>query len=403
MERLIGGLGLLVMIALAWALSSGRRSIRPRIIVGGLCLQFGLAFLVLRTVPGQWLFGRFGDLLTELLGFVDEGSSFVFGPNFEDFNFAFRILPVIIFFSALMSILYHYGIMQRLIRLIAIVMQKTLNTSGAESLAAAANIFVGHTEAPLAVRPYLASMTRSELMSLMVGGFATVAGSVMGAYVIMGIDAGHLITASVISAPAALLIAKVMEPERGTPKTRGRVEVEVKKETVNVLHAVANGTVVGVKLAINVGAMLLVFLALIALVNGVIGWLGSWFGQAWSLELILGYLFAPVAWVMGIEWADCMNVGELLGIKVVANEYIAYQEMATWAKDGSVIISERSRTIATYALCGFANFGSIGIQLGGLGPLIPDRQPELAQLGFRAMIGGALAGFMTACVAGMII
>lgn len=400
MERLISLVGLFAMMGLAWLLGSRRRSIPVRVIAGGVVLQFVLALLILKTDAGRALFAWIGGLFLAVLESVRAGTAFVFGESFPDSNLAFRVLPSIIVFATLTSVLYHFGILQQVIRAMAWLMQRTLRTSGAESLCAAANIFVGLTEAPLVVRPYLASMTASELMAVMVGGFATIAGGVLAAYISFGIDAGHLVTASVISAPAALVIAKILQPEVETPRTLGTVRIEVKRQTVNFLHAVAAGASDGVKLTINVAAMLIAFLALIALVNGFVGWLHA----GWSLELFLGYLFAPLAWLMGVEMGDCLRVGELLGIKMVANEFIAYERLASWMADGSdVRLSPRSITITTYALCGFANFGSVGVQLGGLGPLIPGREGDLARLAFRAMLGGALAGFMTACVAGILI
>jgi CNT family concentrative nucleoside transporter len=316
-------------------------------------------------------------------------------------SFAFGVLPSIIFFSALMSLLYHFGVMQFVVKIFAVIMQKTLNTSGAESLSTAANIFVGQTESPLIIRPYVATMALSELMAIMVGGFATVAGGVMAAYVSFGIDAGHLMAASVISAPATLVIAKIMQPEVDEPQTRGRVILSVEHVAANALEAVAIGASDGLKLALNVGAMLIAFLAMIAMFNAIIGWTGSWFGASWSLEAALGYVFAPFAWLMGIERNDCFKVGELLGIRMAANEFVAYVQLGELKAAGG--LSPRSVAITTYALCGFANFSSIGIQIGGIGAMAPSRQGDLARLGLRAMIGGTLACFMTACVAGMLI
>jgi CNT family concentrative nucleoside transporter len=319
-------------------------------------------------------------------------------------SFAFSVLPTIVFFSSLMSILYHLGLVQVVVAFFARIMQKALGTSGAESLSAAANIFVGQTEAPLVVRPYVATMTQSELMAVMVGGFATIAGGVMAAYVGMGIDAGHLMTASVISAPAALLIAKVLQPEVEHPTTLGKVEVEIEKTTVNVVEAAAAGASDGMKLALNVAAMLIAFLALIAMADAIVAWCGSWFAQQWSLAKGFGYAFAPLAWIMGIEAKDCRPAGELLGMKMVANEFLAYAQLSAWQADGSgVELAERSRIILTYALCGFSNFGSIGIQIGGIGGIAPERRADLARLGLRAMLGGTLACFMTACIAGVLI
>lgn len=411
MERLISLFGLLVMVALALALSADRRKVDRRLLLGGLGLQFALALLVLKTAFGQAFFGYIGTFFAALFSYVDAGSEFVFGTDFSEHFFAFKVLPTIIFFSALMSVLYHLGLVQHVVAAFAWVMRRTLHTSGAESLAAAANIFVGQTEAPLVVRPYVASMTRSELMALMVGGFATIAGGVLAAFVGLGIDAGHLVAASVISAPAALLVAKVMQPEVEASKTLGQVAIEVERTATNVVEAAANGTLDGLRLALNVGAMLIAALALIALLDGAVGLLGRGVGYllgmeglAWSLSAALGYLFAPFAWLMGIEARDCLAAGELLGKKMVANEFVSYVQLSQWIQPGSgVDLNPRSVAILTYALCGFANFSSIGIQIGGIGSIAPTRRGELARLGFRAMLGGTLACFMTACVAGILL
>jgi CNT family concentrative nucleoside transporter len=411
MERLISAFGLFVMVGLAWLMSSHKKRVSPRIVIGGLLLQFAFGVIILMTTPGQWFFDQLDTIFVKLLSFVDEGSKFIFGEDFSEHFFAFKVLPTIIFFSAFMSIFYYYGIMQKVVGVFAKLMQKSLGTSGAETLSAAANVFVGQTEAPLVIRPYISSMTMSELNAVMVGGFATIAGGVLGAFVDMGISAKHLLSASVISAPAALLIAKVMYPEVDEPKTLGHVSIDVEEPASNVLEAVANGTTGGLKLALNVGAMLITFLALIALVNAILGWIGAQFGfvtadnqPIWSLELGLGYLFAPLAWVMGIEWADCLNAGKLLGLKMATNEFVAYARLSEWmAPDTQTVLSERTTTIMTYALCGFANFSSIGIQLGGIGGIAPERSGDLAKLGLRAMIGGTLAAFMTACIAGILI
>ena len=411
MERLISLFGLLVMIALAFAMSADRRKVDRRLVAAGVGLQFLLALLVLKTGPGQVLFGYIGTFFTALLNYVDAGSSFVFGEAFGEHFFAFKVLPTIIFFSALMGVLYHLGLVQYAVAAFAWVMQRTLRTSGAESLAAAANIFVGQTEAPLVVRPYVASMTRSELMALMVGGFATIAGGVLAAFVGLGIDAGHLVAASVISAPAALLVAKIMQPEVETSKTLGKVSIEVERTATNVVEAAANSTLDGLRLALNVAAMLIAALGLIALVDGALGLLGQVVGyilgmegMEWSLSAALGYLFAPFAWLMGIEAKDCLLAGELLGKKMVANEFVSYVQLSQWIQpDSGVELSQRSVVILTYALCGFANFSSIGIQIGGIGGIAPERRRDLARLGFRAMLGGSLACFMTACVAGILL
>ena len=414
--RCISFVGLFVMIGLAWLMSSHKRKVNLRIVFGGLLLQVTFALLILKTGPGREVFDSLDLFFRTLIGFVDDGSAFMFNvngrpgdaslpPNYTLLRtFAFGVLPTIVFFSALMSILYHVGVMQLVVSVLARVMQVVLRTSGAESLSAAANIFVGQTEAPLVVKPYVDTMTRSELMAVMVGGFATIAGGVLAAYVGMGIDAGHLMTASVISAPAALLIAKVMQPEVEEPQTLGEVKVTVEKTTVNVVEAAAAGATDGMKLAINVAAMLIAFLALIAMGDAIIGWCGNWFDQQWTIAKLLGYVFAPLAWIMGIESKDCLAAGELLGVKLVATEFVAYLRLGEWMKpDSSVELSERTQVILTYALSGFANFGSIGIQIGGIGGIAPDRRADLARLGLRAMLGGMLACCMTACIAGVLV
>ncbi|MEM6655889.1 MAG: nucleoside transporter C-terminal domain-containing protein, partial [Planctomycetota bacterium] len=311
----------------------------------------------------------------------------------------------IIFFSSLMSILYHIGLMQLIVGALSWVMRRTLGTSGAETLSAAANVFVGQTEAPLVIRPYVGRMTMSELMVVMVGGFATIAGGVFAIYVSLGANAGHLLTASVISAPASLLIAKVMQPEVDEPDTAESGVQTDERPAGNVLEAAADGVTAGLQLALNVGAMLIAFVALVAMLNAIATAVGGWFGfdgeKAWTLQAGLGYLFAPLAWTMGIEWADCLVAGKMLGEKIVLNEFFAYLSLGDAIKNES--ISPRSITIMTYALCGFANLSSIGIQLGGIGALAPDRRSDLAKLGFRAMLGGSLAAFMTACVAGILL
>lgn len=373
---------------------------------------------MLRTPLRDWMFKGVDTAFVQLDRFVSEGAGFVFAgkptndairngepiPADSPLNkiyFAFRVLPTIIVFSSLMSILYYLGVMQVIVKGLARMMQSTLGTSGAESLAASANIFVGHTEAPLVVRPYINGMTNSELNAMMVGGFATVTGGLLAVYHGMGINTGHLVTASVISAPAALLIAKVMLPEQGTPETLGHVEVEIPRRGVNLIEAAAIGATDGMKLAVNVAVMLIAFLAIIAMINALVAWTGTLFGMNWSLEAGLGYVFMPLAWVMGIEGKDCFEAGQLLGLKMVANEIISYDKMGGMIESGA--ISERTESILIYALSGFSNFGAIGIQIGGIGGLAPDRRSDLARLGLRAMLGGALACCMTACVAGVLI
>lgn len=423
MERYSSLLGLCVIVALAWIMSSNKRKFPVRIVVCGILLQFAFAVLILKTAYGRLAFEYVDKIFVGLLNCVDEGALFLFGENFAEHFFAFRVLPTIIFFSAFMSIFYYFGIIQKVVGLLALVMQKTLGTSGAETLSSAANIFVGQTEAPLVIRPYISTMTMSELNAVMVGGFATMAGGVLGALASMGINAGHLLAASVISAPGALLLAKVMQPETEEPKTMGHVGIDVDDDSVNVLEAITNGTTGGLQLALNVGAMLIVFIALIAVVNVLFGlagdgywWLAEQMGRevpeevaSWSLEGLLGFLFAPIAWLIGIESADCRAAGQLMGLKMATNEFLAYGKLGEWTplnEEGipsAEVISNRTREIMTYALCGFANFSSIGIQLGGIGGIAPERRSDLAKLGLRAMIGGTLAAFMTACIAGLLI
>lgn len=449
LERLVSLLGLFVMIGLAWLMSEHKRKVSVRIVVAGLAIQFLFALLVLKTTPGKLLFDRLGDGFNLVLGCVDKGADFVFSGAIQHAPFAFKVLPSIIFFSALMQILYYLGIMQIIVNGVGWVVQRTLKTTGPESLAAAANIFLGQTEAPLVVKPYIERLTRSELMAIMVPGFGSTAGGVLAAYVAMGVDATHLLTASVLSAPAGLLIAKVLVPETersqyaavdetaraGTPPSvtttpRGQSELgnpldasptapatnrDTKNDTTadpltanagtNLLEAAAIGTRDGLALALNVGAMLIVFTALITLCDSSFALLGrKIFQQEWSLTVMVSYLFAPLAWVMGVESRDCLRGGELLGMKMLANEFVAYGQFGEWLKpDSPVALSERSKVILTYALCGFANFSSIGIQIGGIGEMAPSRRAELAQLGIRAMLGGALANFMTACIAGILI
>ena len=410
MERWIAILGLLVIMGLAWLIGDRNRRVSWRIVGGGLLLQFVLALFILKTAVGVGIFQALGDFSAALLGYVDAGSFFVFGADYAHHFFAFRVLPTIIFISSLMAMLYYLGLLQWVIFGFAWVMQRTLKTSGAETLAAAANVFVGQTEAPLVIRPYVASMTRSELMALMTGGFATIAGSVFAVYVSFGIDAGHLVSASVISAPASLLIAKLMMPETEPTATLGRVSVSVDKSYSNLLDAAAAGALDGLRLALNVAALLIAILALVAMVDAILGlvggWIGGWFGLSWhwSLAALFGYIFAPFAWLMGVPWAECLRAGELLGVKMVLNEFIAYDTLGKWSQpDSGVILSERTKTILTYALCGFANFGSIGIQIGGIGGIAPERRADLARLGIRAMLGGTFAMMMTACVAGLLV
>jgi len=464
LQRALSLCGLGVMVLLAWALSYDRRRFPTRIVAWGVGLQLVFGFLVLRTSAGLWLFSRLNDGVGRLLAFTEEGSRFLFGDYLDEhFTVAFNVLPTIVFFSALMSVLYHVGLMQKVVVGVAWAMQRTLKTSGAETLSAAANIFVGQTEAPLVVKPFVGKMTESELMAVMVGGFATVAGGVMAAYVGMLSAhfpdiAGHLIAASVMSAPAALVIAKVIRPETGTPETAGTLRLSDERPYANVIDAAAGGASDGMKLALNVAAMLLAFLALVALVNWFFALPGTLHDEAvldalrgaleaadlaapascaapeghdamlacaegartalraahvdprplgylWeplTLQRIVGWLGWPISFVMGVPAEDCATVSSLLGERVILNEFVSYLRLSENLA-GPNPVSHRAAVITTYALCGFANVGSIGIQLGGIGSLAPERRADLARLGVRAMLGGLLASYMTACVAGLLV
>ncbi len=424
LQNLVSLLGIVVLLALAWALSNDRRSFPWRVTLWGIGLQLILAVLLLRTPWGQAVFGGARTFVTRLLAFTDAGAEFMWGNLYrasEDLVahvnpeqgyvqvtdsvtgqlaplgtvFVIHILPTVIFFSSLMALLYHLGVMQWIIRGMAWIMRKTMGTSGSESFSCAANVFVGQTEAPLVVRPYLPTMTRSELMAVMVGGFATVAGGVMAAYVRFGVDPGHLLSASVMSAPAALVVAKIMYPEKEESPTRGEISLHVEKEYANLLDAAAGGAGIGLKLAANIGAMLLAFIALVAMVNYGLGFAGL------SLQQIFGWVFSPIAWVMGVPWSEAMVFGNLLGTKIAVNEFVGYIELMSAA--GSGALSERSVVIGTYALCGFANFSSIAIQIGGIGAVAPGRRSDVAALGLRAMFGGALASWLTATIAGVLV
>jgi CNT family concentrative nucleoside transporter len=406
MEKLISLLGLGIMVLIAYLISDNKKSVDWKLVGIGIGMQLVFGLLILKWKPGQMVFNVLNDLVTKLLDFTKEGTAFLFGDmlNVESFGFIFalQILPTIIFFSALMAVLYHLGIMEKIITILAKTMAKLLGTSGAESLSAAANIFVGQTEAPLVIKPFIRTMTKSELLTIMTGGMATVAGGVMAGYVSMGVEAGHLIAASIMSAPASLVIAKIMVPETETPVTKGKVKVHLDEIDANIIDAAARGTSEGLKLALNVGAMLLSFIALVALINAIIGWFGSLIGMDYlSLEWILGRLFAPLAYIMGIPLKDAIEAGNLLGQKIVINEFFAYANLSELIKNNA--LSHRTVVILTYALCGFANFSSIGIQVGGIGSLAPERRSDIAKLGLKALIGGSLAAFMTATIAGILI
>ncbi len=428
MERLLSFFGCFVLIGIAWLLSNNKRQINYRVVIWGLLLQLVFAVIILKTAPGQAVFFYAKAVITKLLSFTDIGAEFLFGNIYRGdpdvvkglggggpyqlwdagsgsfvnigISFAIHVLPTIIFFASLMSILYHLGVMQKLVQGVAWVMAKFMGTSGAESLSVASNIFVGQTEAPLVIRPFVAKMTQSELMAIMTGGFATIAGGVMAAYVRFGADAGHLMAASVMSAPAALVMAKIIFPETEKSATTDSAKISVEKNTVNVVDAAASGAADGLKLALNVGAMLLAFYALIHLLDFGFIKIGSIFGlEEFGLKKILGYAFAPLALVMCVETSDVLSFGYLLGTKVSLNEFVAFVQLGELKE----VISPRSFTIGTYALCGFANFSSIAIQIGGIGSIAPERKGDLAKLGLKAMIGGALASWLTATIAGILI
>ncbi len=411
MERFTGILGLAAMIGLAYLFSTHRKAIRLKTVAWGLGLQIAFAFLVLKFELGRKVFERAGDAVKWLLSFSYEGSKFVFGPIGAKeapigFIFAFMVLPTIIFIAAFFAILYHIGVMQFIIKWAARAMTAVMGASGAESLNVAASIFMGQTEAPLTIRPYLPRVTRSELMTIMTSGMAHVSGGIMGAYIAFGVEPKHILTAVIMTAPGTLLIAKMLVPETEKPETAGRVELhrseEEKKE--NFLGAIARGTSDGLSLAINVGAMLIAFIALIYLTNGILGGLHNFlaaYGVTFfpeSLQQIFGVIFAPVAWVIGVPWHDCMQIGNLLGTRMALNELVAFSQLGP-LKD---TLSDRSFTIATFALCGFANFSSIGIQIGGIGALAPNKRDELAKLGIRAMLAGTMANLMSASIVGIL-
>lgn len=459
-HRLIPVVGVVVMMSCAWLLTNRSKNIPWRVVAWGFGLQFGFGFFVLKSDTGVWLFSQLNGVVARLLSFTEDGARFLFGSYIDqEFTFALSVLPTIVFFSSLMTLLYHYGIMQRIVKGVAWVMQRTMKTSGSETLCTASNIFVGQTEAPLVVRPFIASMTRSELMTVMISGFATVAGGVLAAYVgMLRHDfpniAGHLIAASVMNAPAALIIAKIMIPETQVSQTAGELRMHIERPDVNGIDAATRGAGDGMRLALNVGAMLLAFVAIVAMINYLLGLPALWHNQAvwadaaqalgrkglalpegclspkgaaetqacieqairlgvleparftawspWSLQGALGVLFWPFAFVMGVPFEDCAQVAALLGEKMVLNEFVAYKHLADNLQSAQAL-QPRGATIAAYALCGFANFSSVAIQIGGIGGLAPERRSDLAQLGLRAMLGGTLATFMTACVAGLLI
>ncbi len=416
MEQFIGLLGILFLIGIAWAVSTERRAI-PWLSVGmALVLQLAIALLVLRTELGRVFFEGANNLAVAFISYADRGIDFVFGrwpeavqgvdgsPVRLPFVFAVRVLPIIIVMGSVFSVLYHLGLLQRVVALLARGLRRTLRISGAESLATIANVFLGMTEAPLLIRPYVEAMTRSELFCVMTAGLATVAGSVLVAYIgLVGGDyAGHLIAASFMSAPAAVAIAKIMVPETGTPQTFSETRIRVDRTSVNVIDAAAQGASDGLKLALNVGAMLIAFVALVYLLDDALGAVGGWFGvPGLTFERLLGVALAPVAFLLGVPWEDATQIGSLLGIKTVLNEFLAYQGLSELIAQGK--IAQRSAVIASYALCGFANLGSLAILLGGLGGIAPSRRSDLARDGMRAILAGSIATFMTGAIAGLLL
>jgi CNT family concentrative nucleoside transporter len=404
--------GAIVILSIAVAFSTNRRAINWTTVAWGLSLQVLFALIVLKTSVGQRVFATLGDAINKLLGFAGVGAAFVFGPLGDSsvwsramtgalgpsgaqygVIFAFQVLPTIIFIAALFAILYYFGVMQVVVRLFAVLMHRVMKASGAEALNVAASIFMGQTEAPLTIRPYLPEMTESELMTVMTSGMAHISGGIMAAYILFGIEAKHLLTAVIMTAPGTIMMAKMLVPETGHPKTMGTVKLEVEIQDVNVIDAAGRGTGEGLHLALNVGAMLISFLALIAMVNYLLGFAHL------SLQQIFGWVFAPVAWSMGVPWRDAPVIGNLLGTRMALNEFVAYSQLGPLKAS----LDPKSFTIATFALCGFANFSSIGIQIGGIGALAPNRRHDLARLGLRAMFAGTLANFMTATIAGFLL
>jgi concentrative nucleoside transporter, CNT family len=414
MGRFTGILGIMVMLGLGFLFSTNRRAIRVKTVAWGLGLQFAFAVFVLKLEAGRIMFQKAGDAVNRLLSYAYAGSSFVFGDlgkqgSHLGFYFAFQVLPTVIFIAAFFAVLYHYGIMQFIVKQAARVMTRFMGASGAESLNVAASIFMGQTEAPLTIRPFLPEMTRSELMTVMTSGMAHVSGGIMAAYIAFGVEPKHLLSAVIMTAPGTILMSKMLVPETEQPKTAGRVvmseeEVEA-EEKENLLGAVSRGTTDGLYLALNIAAMLISFLALIALTNGILGGIHNglahigfrWFPT--SLERIFGTIFAPIAWVIGIPWRDCPAIGNLLGTRMALNELVAFSMLGPQRG----VLDPRSFTIATFALCGFANLSSIGIQIGGIGALAPNKRGELARLGFRAMFAGTMANLISASIAGILL
>ena len=418
-----GLFGLAVLVGIVFAFSNNKQAVDWKLVATGISLQIGFAALVLLVPGGRQAFDWLGQGFVKILSFVNAGSEFIFGSLMDTekfgFIFAFQVLPTIIFFAALMGVLYHVGVMQAVVKAMAWAITKVMKVSGAETTSVCASVFIGQTEAPLTVRPYISRMTESELITMMIGGMAHIAGGVLAAYVGMlgGGDpvqqafyAKHLLAASIMAAPATLVIAKILIPETGTPLTRGTVKMEVEKTSSNIIDAAAAGAGDGLKLALNIGAMLLAFIALIALINAPLTWFGdvtglaAAIGKPTDLATIFGYLLAPIAWVIGVPWQDATTVGSLIGQKVVINEFVAYLQLAgiVNGQTPGVTLTDEGRLIATYALCGFANFSSIAIQIGGIGGLAPERRSDLARFGLRAVLGGTIATLMTATIAGVL-
>jgi CNT family concentrative nucleoside transporter len=396
MERFTGILGILAILLVCVLFSKHRRNIRPSLILWGVGLQLTFAFVVLRT-PAARVFEVLSDKVNAVIGYSQAGSKFVFGDQLGGGPmavFAFQVLPIIIFICSLFAILYYLGVMQVLVKAMAVVMQRIMGASGAEATNVAASIFMGQTEAPITIRPFLEGLTESELFTIMVSGMAHVSGATMAAYVLMAhVEIRHLLTAVIMTAPATIMLAKIFYPEVDHPATAGKVEVRIEKTAVNVIDAAAQGAGDGLQLALNIGAMLIAFLALVALVNGMLGYFHL------SLEQILGIVFSPVAWLLGVDFHDCRTIGNLLGTRLVLNEFVAFQELGPLKPS----LDPHSFTIATYALCGFANLSSIAIQIGGIGGLAPSRKSDLARLGLKALAAGTMANFMSACIAGMLL
>ena len=407
MERFTGLLGLVVILGVAWLFSTHKSAIKLKLILWGMGLQLAFAILVLKTNFGL-VFQGIGAGVNSMLEFTEKGSEFLFGPLGVKSGpygviFAFQVLPIVIFIASFFSILYYLGVMQMVVKAMAVGMQKVMGVSGAESLNVAASIFMGQTEAPLTIKPFLAGLTESELFTIMTAGMAHVSGAVMAAYVkVAGVSIVHLLTAVIMTAPATIMLAKIFIPETEKPATAGKVDVKVEKTAVNVIDAAAQGAGDGLHLALNIGGMLIAFLALIAMVNGIFGWVHGLPAMGWfpaSMEKLFGLIFSPVAWLLGVPWRDCATIGDLLGTRLVLNEFVSFLKLGPMKGT----LDPRSFTIATYALCGFANFSSIAIQIGGIGALAPTRKSDLARLGLRAVAAGTMANFMSACIAGMLL